>query len=48
MEDAGAVKFYEKQGFGCTGKTELSYPYIKDEFKRMVVMQLPIPLSPLI
>ncbi|QMW04901.1 GNAT family N-acetyltransferase [Spirosoma foliorum] len=40
MKGADAVKFYEKQGFMVTGETDLSYPFIIDEFKRMVVMQL--------
>jgi GNAT superfamily N-acetyltransferase len=39
MKGADAVKFYEKQGFEIIDETELSYPFIKDEFKRMVVMQ---------
>ncbi|MDO6435199.1 GNAT family N-acetyltransferase [Flavitalea sp. BT771] len=42
MKGADAVKFYEKQGFEVIDETELSYPFIKDEFKRMVVMQLRI------
>ncbi len=40
MKGADAVKFYEKQGFVITDETELSYPFIKEQFKRMVVMQL--------
>ncbi|GAB4045514.1 GNAT family N-acetyltransferase [Spirosoma litoris] len=42
MKGADAVKFYEKQGFIVTDETDLSYPFIIDEFKRMVVMQLHI------
>ncbi|MDR6764323.1 GNAT superfamily N-acetyltransferase [Flavobacterium sp. 2755] len=42
MKCADAVKFYEKQDFGVTAEMDLSYPFIKDEFKRMVVMQRPV------
>lgn len=42
MKAADAVRFYEKQGFVVTGETNLSYPFIKEEFKTMVVMQLDI------
>jgi len=42
MKGGDAVKFYEKHGFVVTEETELSYPFIKDEFKGMVVMQLRI------
>jgi diamine N-acetyltransferase len=40
MEDADATKFYEKQGFVVIEQFDFSYPNIKDEFKRMVLMQL--------
>jgi len=40
MEDADAAKFYEKLGFVVIEQFDFSYPNIKDEFKRMVLMQL--------
>ncbi|SNR41768.1 GNAT family N-acetyltransferase [Flavobacterium sp. ov086] len=42
MKSGDAVKFYEKQGFVVTDQIDLSYPNVKDEFKRMVLMQLPL------
>jgi len=42
MKGADAVQFYERQGFLVTGEVDLSFPYIKDELKRMVMMQLPV------
>lgn len=42
MEAADAVKFYHKQGFVIIGETDLSYPFIKNEFKRMVIMKLDV------
>jgi ribosomal protein S18 acetylase RimI-like enzyme len=42
MKGADAVGFYEKQGFEVTDETELSYPFIKEEFKKMVVMELSV------
>lgn len=39
MKTADAVKFYQKQDFLTIGETDLSYPFLKDEFKRMVIMK---------
>lgn len=42
MQAADAVKFYQKQGFVIVGETDLSYPFMKNEFKRMVIMKLDV------
>ncbi|SEO20318.1 Acetyltransferase (GNAT) domain-containing protein [Flavobacterium sp. CF108] len=39
MKCSDAFKFYEKQNFTVTAEMDLSYLFIKDEFKGMVVME---------
>ncbi|HJT73204.1 MAG TPA: GNAT family N-acetyltransferase [Chitinophaga sp.] len=40
MDSSDAVEFYKKRGFQVIGETELTYPNIKDEFRRMYLMAL--------
>ena len=40
MDSSAAVEFYKKRGFQITGEFELSYPHLRDEFKKMYVMVL--------
>lgn len=39
MKCSDAFKFYEKQNFTVTAEMDLTYLFIKDEFKGMVVME---------
>ncbi len=39
MKCSDAFKFYEKQNFIVTAEMDLTYLFIKDEFKEMVVME---------
>ncbi|CAC9974581.1 GNAT family N-acetyltransferase [Flavobacterium panici] len=39
MKCSDALKFYEKQNFKVTAEMDLTYPFIKDELKGMVVME---------
>lgn len=39
MKCSDALKFYEKQNFTVTAEMDLTFPFIKDEFKGMVVME---------
>lgn len=43
MESSTAVvEFYKKCGFRVTGEYELNYPYIRGEYKGMVVMMMDV------
>ncbi|WP_431216097.1 GNAT family N-acetyltransferase [Puia sp. P3] len=40
MDSSAAVGFYKNRGFRITGETWLSYPAMKEEYRRMVIMVL--------
>jgi diamine N-acetyltransferase len=40
MDSSPAVDFYKKRGFTITSETNLNYPGIRHEFKRMFLMRL--------
>ncbi|MBN9382277.1 MAG: GNAT family N-acetyltransferase [Chitinophagaceae bacterium] len=40
MDSSAAVEFYKKRGFQITAETELNYPNLRDEFRKMYVMVL--------
>jgi len=40
MDSSAAVGFYERRGFAVIGESWLSFPEMKDEYKRMVIMVL--------
>jgi len=42
MDSSAAVEFYKKSGFQIISGFELQYPNLKDEYKRMYVMFLPL------
>lgn len=42
MDSSPAVEFYKKQGFAITGETWLDFIEMKDEYKRMFIMYLPL------
>jgi len=40
MDSSAAVEFYKNRGFRITGETWLTYPAMKEEYRRMVIMVL--------
>jgi GNAT superfamily N-acetyltransferase len=38
MDGSQALEFYKKQRFDVVGETELNYPGVRDEFKKMIIL----------